>query len=211
MCLLAEQRLGARCGKMTRERGRSACVALKQQPIDPMKTNPSFRIFKFSTLVSLAIAIAATLVTQPMRATAIQTLDITENSSTSLTAILNGTTSLTVTPNGADLWFVALVGFSGQQGWLEPGDATSDNFVQGQSDFNRISIISDGIAALGELADGTADTTDFTLNGNPISVTFFDKGDVATAPDTGSTLGLLSLSVVALLGATRLRFLQLAA
>jgi hypothetical protein len=32
-----------------------------------------------------------------------------------------------------------------------------------------------------------------------------------SAPDTGSTLGLLSLSVVALLGATRLRFLQLAA
>ena len=30
-------------------------------------------------------------------------------------------------------------------------------------------------------------------------------------PDAGSTLGLLSLSVVALLGATRLRFLQLAA
>ena len=30
----------------------------------------------------------------------------------------------------------------------------------------------------------------------------------ATVPDTGSTLGLLSLSVVALLGATRLRFLQ---
>ena len=39
----------------------------------------------------------------------------------------------------------------------------------------------------------------------------FDKGDVAAAPDTGTTLGLLSLSVVALLGATRLRFLQLAA
>ncbi len=33
----------------------------------------------------------------------------------------------------------------------------------------------------------------------------------AGVPDTGTTLGLLSLSVVALLGATRLRFLQLAA
>jgi hypothetical protein len=32
-----------------------------------------------------------------------------------------------------------------------------------------------------------------------------------SVPDPGSTLGLLSLSVVALLGATRLRFLQLAA
>src|SRR5947207_4043985 len=113
MCLLAEQRLGACCGKMTRERGKSACVALKQQPINPMKTNPSFRIFKFSTLVSLAIAIAAALVTHPVRATAIQTLVITEFSSTSLTATLNNN-PLTVTNNGADLWFVALVGFSGQ-------------------------------------------------------------------------------------------------
>jgi len=56
------------------------------------------------------------------------------------------------------------------------------------------------------LANNTADTTDFFLNGSLLSVTFFDKGDVATAPDTGSTLGLLSLSVVALLGVTRLRF-----
>ena len=167
-------------------------------------------MFKPSTLIPLAIAIAAALVTQPVRATAIQTLVITEFSSTSLTATLNNN-PLTVTNNGADLWFVALVGFSGQQAWLEPGDATSDNFVQGQSDFNRISIISDGIAGLGELADGTADTTDFFLNGSLLSVTFNDLGDVATAPDTGSTLGLLSLSVVALLGATRLRFLQLAA
>src|SRR5438034_4961080 len=112
MCLLAEQRLGACCGKMTRERGKSACVALKQQPINPMKTNPSFRIFKFSTLVSLAIAIAAALVTQPVRATAIQTLVITENSSDSLTALLNGTTSLTVTFDFADQWTIALTGVS---------------------------------------------------------------------------------------------------
>ncbi len=42
------------------------------------------------------VAIAAALVTQPMRAGAIDTLVITENSSTSLTAILNGN-PLTVT------------------------------------------------------------------------------------------------------------------
>ena len=51
-----------------------------------------------STLIPLAIAIVAALVTQPVHATAINTLVITENSSTSLTALLNGTTSLTVTP-----------------------------------------------------------------------------------------------------------------
>jgi hypothetical protein len=41
-------------------------------------------------LPALMIAITAALVTQPMRAGAIDTLVITENSSTSLTAILNG-------------------------------------------------------------------------------------------------------------------------
>ena len=39
----------------------------------------------------------------------------------------------------------------------------------------------------------------------------FQFTTATSTPDTGTTLGLLSLSVVALLGATRLRFLQLAA
>jgi len=175
-----------------------------QQSCCPMK------IFKPSTLVSLGIAFAAALVTQPMRATAINTLVITENSSTTLTATLNNN-PLGVSNNGPDGWFVALAGFAGQQSWTEPGASGVVNSVQGQPFSNRISIASDLGSVLSGLADGTMDTTSFTLNGSALSVTFFDKGDVATAPDTGSTLGLLSLSVVALLGATRLRFLQLAA
>src|SRR5438876_4128059 len=123
---------------MTRERGRSAGFGVKQQPINPMKTNPSFRIFKPSTLVPLAIAIAAALVTQPVRATAISTLVITENSSTSLTALLNGTTSLNVTPGAnAETWFITLAGFGGpfpglggQQFWAEPDAAGEVNLVQ---------------------------------------------------------------------------------
>jgi hypothetical protein len=174
-----------------------------QQSCCPMK------IFKPSTLVSLGITIAAALVTQPMRATAIN-LVITEFNSTTLTATLNNN-PLGVSNNGPDGWFVALAGFAGNQTWTEPGAASVVNSVQGQPFSNRISIASDLGSVLSGLADGTTDTTSFTLNGSPLSVTFFDKGDVATAPDTGSTLGLLSLSVVALLGATRLRFLQLAA
>ena len=169
---------------------------------------------KPSTLIPLAIAIVAALVTQPVRATAINTLVITENSSTSLTALLNGTTSLTVTPNGADEWFVALAGIgpSTEQFWTEPDASGTLNLVQAQPALNRISVVSDLVLqGISGLADGTPDTTTFTLNGGALSVTFFDKGDVAAAPDTGSTLGLLSLSVVALLGVTRLRFLQLAA
>ena len=48
-------------------------------------------------LPALMIAITAALVTQPMRAGTIDTLVITEFSSTSLTAVLNGTTFLNVT------------------------------------------------------------------------------------------------------------------
>ena len=73
-------------------------------------------------LPALMIAITAALVTQPMRAGAIDTLVITELSSTSLTALLttpSGTTSLTVTPDpfaAADIWFIALLGISPQSG-----------------------------------------------------------------------------------------------
>ena len=59
-------------------------------------------------------------------------------------------------------------------------------------------------------ADGTPDTTTFELNNSALSVTFFDKSDVAAAPDTGSTLGLLVLTLTALLGTSRLRSFQLA-
>src|SRR5947207_2132353 len=92
-------------------------------------------------ILLLAIAIAAALVTQPVRATAVNTLVITENSSTSLTALLNGTTSLNVTPGGnAETWFITLAGFggptpgfAGQQFWAEPDAAGEVNLVQTSS------------------------------------------------------------------------------
>ena len=197
-------------------------ITVSSTNFGPASTNCCpMKIFKPSTLVSLGIAIAAALVTQPVRATAIQTLVITEFSSTSLTATLNGTTSLPVTFNGADFWSIALVGVSGLPGvssstgdWLEPDAAGFLNTVLVDPTVfpNQLLVESDrGPGFTNGLADGTPDTTDFFLNGSQLSVTFFDKGDVAAAPDTGSTLGLLSLSVVALLGVTRLRFLQLAA
>ena len=184
---------------------------------------------KMKVILLLAIAIAAALVTQPMRATAIQTLVITENNSTAsgLTAMLtvNGTTtSLPVTFIFTDQLTIALTGVSGPipgpglppqegfQAWTEPGGAVGFvNSVSTQSVLNRLSVLSDFDLAFPAIANGTTDTTDFSPNGSTLWVTFNDNGDVARTPDTGSTLGLLSLSVVALLGATRLRFLQLAA
>jgi hypothetical protein len=71
-------------------------------------------------LPALVVVITATLVTQPMRAGAIDSLVITELSSTSLTATLNNN-PLTVTFNFADNWTIALPGVSGtSQQWAEP-------------------------------------------------------------------------------------------
>ena len=50
-----------------------------------------------------------------------------------------------------------------------------------------------------------------TSNGGPINVTFFDNATTAeqSVPDTGSTFGLLVLSLTGLLGVSRLRSLRL--
>ena len=179
-----------------------------------MKTNPSFRIFKFSTLVPLGVAVVAALVTQPMRGS-ISTLVITENSSTSLTATLNNN-PLMVTFSSADHWTIPTSqlggAFSGTQVWQEPAPDTGlFNTVQGQPVFGIISVGSENISGLTGLPNNTADTTSFTLGTTPVSVTFNDLGDgAATAPDTGSTFGLLALALAALFGASRFRALRLA-
>ena len=151
------------------------------------------------------IAVTPMLVTSPVRAGALDSLVITENSSTSLTAILNGTTSLTVIFNSADDWFIEDFRIQGTQpggsgnAWIEPGPfAGLCNLVVASSDFPGLTVLSDrpiADASFG-LPDGTADTTHFTFDGNPLSVTFFDKGDVATTvPDTGTTASLLAVSL----------------
>ena len=154
-------------------------------------------------LPALMIAITAALVTQPLRAGAIDTLLITENSSTSLTALLNGTTFLTVTPNGADNWFINLLGISARSGspqWLEPDAAGFINdVIVDASTPNQLIVRSDlGPGFTQGLANNTADTTHFTLSGNLLFVTFNDLGDVATVPDTGTTFSLFGLSLMGL-------------
>ncbi|PYI79230.1 MAG: hypothetical protein DME58_05395 [Verrucomicrobia bacterium] len=149
-------------------------------------------------LLALMVAITAALVTQPMRAGVLNTLVLTETSSTSLTALLNGITPLSVSNPGRDSWRVSLTGINeGQQDWLEP-EAGFVNAVAGLPSENEIVVVSDFGPGRTGLADGTQDTTHFTLNGNPLYVTFFDKGDVATTPDTGTTVSLFGLSLTGL-------------
>jgi hypothetical protein len=176
------------------------------------------KIFKPSTLVSLGIAIAAALLTQPMRATPVNNIVITENSSTSLAVtytLADGTMeAVTVAPIGAEEWsvtFPSSVTFSGTNAtnWIEPENSGAVNAVVGVHDSNQALVISDGFTGNPKVLDDTtvANVGTDSSNGGSISITFDDDEQVvATTPDTGSTLGLLSLSVVALLGATRLRF-----
>jgi len=193
-----------------------------------MKTNPSFRIFKPSTLVSLGIAIAAALLIQPAVATVMDTIQMTENSPTSLSVTLNGlTTGITVQNTSADHWTITFptnivfhelqaLQTIGGVGWIEPENSANGNIVTSPSGNNQLFVVSDALGHPLNFPDG-AQVSLGTDNSNPLSpVTvagvFTDMAATAeTAPDTGSTFGLLSLSVVALLGATRLRFLQLAA
>src|SRR6266480_6318017 len=106
---------------------------------NPMKIDTSFKIFKFSRLVPLGIAIAAILVTQPIRAGVVPMSEIvlTEHSPTSLTATLNGSASgITVLNTGQDQWtvtFPTTISFNNglnnlPAGWGEP-EATESNLI----------------------------------------------------------------------------------
>ena len=180
-----------------------------------MKTNRSSKIFKPSTLVSLGIAIAAALVTQPVRATAVNNIVLTENSSTSLTATYNGSTSgVVVTNTSADNWIVRFpfgTSFNSVTGgWME--SANTGNRVAFDFMSDDLTVFSDVLLTGGLNNGDTLTGVGTDINGVSIDATFTDNAATSEGvPDSASTLGLLSLSAAALLGATRLRFLQLAA
>ena len=93
------------------------------------------------------------------------------------------------------------VGISGNSFLLVPHGYVSGNALTSSATWNNATFASLGvIPGIYEWTWGTGANQNFTLDAVAPAV-----------PDSGSTLGLLSLSVVALLGATRLRFLQLAA
>jgi hypothetical protein len=163
--------------------------------------NPTLKI-----LSALMIAIAAAFVTQPVRASVINTLVITEKSSNSLTAILNGDTAnpLLVT-GGNDSWTITLnlngnVIF-GAQIWTEGAAFGLNNFVEALP--NTITVVSDRDTGVTGIANNTQDTTSFDIRSStgstePLYVTFNDLGDAAAAPDTGTTASLLGLSLTGL-------------
>jgi hypothetical protein len=186
-------------------------IADARHPINPMKTN--LHNVRFITLV---MAIAAALAAQPIRASIINNLVLTENSSTSLTATYNGSTSaVTVILLGPDAWgldFVSGVSFSDTGTyWTEPDNSAEFNFVNaaGPDPGEPIYVYSDEAGTSGHPNGTTVPNlgTD-PANGAPIYVTFNDNGDQLAVPDKGSTFGLLFLSFIALYVASRLRLLR---
>lgn len=170
---------------------------------------------KILAIGPLAAAIAL-LVLQPARAVPIHNLVITETSSTSLTVTYDGSAvGVGVIFISGDHWGVTVgfpVTFSGTPQWTEPEDASFFNVLT-LSGVNQFIVNSDFFSnGTTPLADGAtfANFGTDTRDGVPISVTFDDHGDVATVPDAGSTVALLSLPLIALFGVNRLRARQLA-
>ena len=201
---------------------RGHALARINNPVSiPMKTNPSRKIFQFSSLIFLAIAVAAALVTQSIRAS---TVVFTEQDSSTLTVTLDGT-PVFATNTGPDSWqitFFAVLDDALGVAWAEPENPTSDpnavngwnaitgfqiHSVFGRPTFTTISIQSDLTFASASAYKSNGGS--FT-NGST-SYQFTDLSDAAVStPDTGSTLVLLSLAVTGLFGASRVRSFRFA-
>ena len=160
-------------------------------------------------LTALMIAITAALVTQPVRAIVINSIVLTENSSTSLTVTYNGSTSgITITFIESEEWVVflpfAITGGTAAN-WTEPEDSSLFNYAEfiGGSR-NRLIVHSDAALfgfphqfPLG--ANGTPVDFGIDLSDNvAVQAVFNDNGDVAKTPDTGTTLSLFGLSLMGL-------------
>jgi hypothetical protein len=138
------------------------------------------------------------------------TLVITENSSTSLTATLNG---VSYSFTGSDQWAVLIPGAMFVEHphtiqWQEPPGETTFNRVSEPNGLGTFLFVSSDLPSIpGEsgLPNGATDTTGFTIilagSGGmqaPLDVTFIDNGDIPSVPDTATTLPLLGLALAAM-------------
>lgn len=133
-------------------------------------------------------------------------LDLTEDSSSSLTALLTGTTvAVSVFNPSPDTWILTFansnggVPVTGSGSWTEPDPGSTEGNFVGVNGLASLIVMSDAPDQAG-MANGTIDTTGFTLDNGVMQVRFTDNGDGTTTsvPDATSTLPLLSLSLAAL-------------
>lgn len=186
-------------------------------------------------LAAYAIVIAAVLAAQPIRATTIHNIVLTEQTATSLTATYDGVPVNVVAGVGfinpnADAWIVTFpstVSFSSSNpaNWVEgmlrpPATGTIVNTVTFSNTQPQLSIQSDlgfpglfGTVPNNTVLPGSVGTD--SSDGGSISIRFNDLAGMGPdrtggVPDAGSTFFLLVVSLIALFGASRLRSLRLA-
>lgn len=168
-------------------------------------------------LLSIAIAIAAASVTQSVMAQVpSHQLVFTEDSS-GLTITYDGS-PITATPTGPQSWsvqFPSNLSFNTTTAfnWVEPENPNLVNTVTFGSTSHPTQVSSDTSAITGLFVgdEGSiAPVGTDTSNNAGIVATFDDDGEPATVPETGSTLGLLFVALVALVSATRFRSFRLA-
>jgi hypothetical protein len=139
------------------------------------------------------------------------TLDIIENSSSSLTASFNGTSipAADIVLNSSDHWTITLpagASVSGAATWAESG--TTLNEVDGNPALSTVSVISDESGTMPDDANGGIETAQFLNNFGPMTVRFTDNGDgVVPEPSTlfAGALLLLPFGISALRGLRRNR------
>jgi hypothetical protein len=185
-----------------------------------MKITTRFRVFELRRITLVVISAVALLLGRPAFAGEVNlplhTLDITENSSTSLTVIFdsNNVTASVVALNSPDHWtltFDPSIQFGGFFNfWIEPDDPTAVNSVGTNGGGNVLGVVSDLQSLNGlEKPDGTPQNQAITVNGQDgrVDINFHDLGDapVNGVPESASTLALLFVSLTTLLGASRLR------
>jgi hypothetical protein len=186
-----------------------------------MKTNSLTKVSQSvgHRLIPLAIVTAALATQSVFAQVPTHNIVLTENSSTSLTATYDGsTTGVTVTLQAPDQWVVTFpttvsFGSTGRNvDWIEPGNSSLGNAV---SFFPEVSNVL-GVSSDTGITPSFSPTPDGSIvsnvgsdsRGGSISATFDDDGDARAVPEAGSTFGLLFLSLAALWGATRFRSLQ---
>lgn len=164
-----------------------------------MKTHLNF-IRKICTWTFLAALVGLASVAQGQ----VPQLVITEYSSSSLTATLDGS-SWSVTSQGANEWLVFTPGFVLPEdiGWKDAENPTTEaNFVESITPGIDLIVSTDQpvvSTATGFLANGETDQGDFTYNAGPLDVTFNDDEGATSAPDAAGTFSLLALSMAALM------------
>jgi protein with PEP-CTERM/exosortase system signal len=171
-------------------------------------------------LIALLIAITAAFVTQTVHAQG-TTIVMTEESSSVLDVTFNGTdiTATGVSNTSADHWTITLptpIATDMVRNWFEPENPSGDE--TNLTGFNTVTWGSPGPTStqlffvsdtrfLGQSAFPNGGIFINSISGLHMQVTDVSDGAVS-APDTGSTFGLLALALAALFGVSRFRALR---